>query len=69
MGRESEAMLDFKRLLELDPRHIDATREVRVYEMRQGTKKPAAEKPAAEKPAAEKSNVPFGDLFGKLFKK
>lgn len=76
VGREGDAVSDFKRLLELDPKHIDATREVRVFEMRQAKKKAeVSEKQASSPPSAKpaegdgKAAVPFGDLFGKLFKK
>jgi curved DNA-binding protein CbpA len=39
MGKERKAARDFKQLLELDPRHLEAQREVRLYEMRRSQPK------------------------------
>jgi curved DNA-binding protein CbpA len=70
-GNMEKAMKDFRKLIELDPRHVDATREVRLYEMRHPGGKSASEKrpPSGSTKVDEKSQVPFGDLLGKLFKK
>ena len=67
-----KALKDFKKAAELNPRNLDAMREVRLHNMR-GDKKgggtgPTAGRPSAAPPpqaAAEK----LGGLFGKLFKK
>lgn len=70
-GNMDKAMKDFRKLVELDPRHVDATREIRLHEMRHpgghkvGEKRP----PSGATKLDEKSQVPFGDLLGKLFKK
>ena len=56
LGKEGLAILDFRKLLELEPRHVDAAREVRLFEMRGGVKK--------EEPAAPSKGL-FGGLFGK----
>lgn len=38
LGKEGLALLDFRKLLEVDPRNVDAAREVRLHEMRSGKK-------------------------------
>ena len=58
---QSRALKDFKRAAELNPRNLDAMREVRLYNMRGGN--PNTVPPP--KGATEK----VGGLFGKLFKK
>lgn len=68
----TKALKDFKKAAELNPRNLDAMREVRLHNMRGGQKSatpgsPTAGRPSASPPAsAEKS---LGGLFGKLFKK
>jgi hypothetical protein len=59
--RDAEAIKDFRRAYDLNPRNVDAQREVRLAEMR-GT----AGTTAAKKKKAEEEK---GGLFGKLFKK
>ena len=61
LGQEPAAMKDFKRAMELNPRNVDATRELRLYNMRGGDKA----KPASG--AAKKEEG--GGIFGRLFKK
>jgi hypothetical protein len=34
LGNSANAYRDFARVVALDPKHVDATREVRIYEMR-----------------------------------
>jgi curved DNA-binding protein CbpA len=65
-GQESKAMKDFKHLLELDPHHLDAAREIRLYEMRKarGTTTPFSEK---EEPTDRRQTI--NSLFAKIFKK
>lgn len=60
--RDAVAYKDFKKVVELNPKNIDAQREIRLYEMRGGPLPPTPAKPAP----AEASK---GGLFGKLFKK
>jgi curved DNA-binding protein CbpA len=62
-GEWDEALADFKRVLKLNPRHIDAEREVRLFEMRKqsgGLKRSMSSKPPPE------GAFPS---FGKLFKR
>jgi tetratricopeptide (TPR) repeat protein len=70
----SKAMKDFKKAAELNPRNLDALREVRLHNIRGGQSKPppgggsgggGAARPGA-KPAQPEG---LGGLFGKLFKK
>jgi curved DNA-binding protein CbpA len=63
LKRDDTAVKDFRRAFELNPRNIDAQREVRIFEMRRGTG--ASGSPGPHKKGEEKS----GGLFGKLFKK
>jgi curved DNA-binding protein CbpA len=58
----SKALKDFKKSAELNPRNLDAMREVRLHNMRGSGGKTSAAPP----PTAGES---IGGLFGKLFKK
>jgi tetratricopeptide (TPR) repeat protein len=72
----SKAMKDFKKAAELNPRNLDAMREVRLHNIRGGQSKPppgnssssssgSTSSRSSQKPPAET----LGGLFGKLFKK
>jgi tetratricopeptide (TPR) repeat protein len=66
----NKALRDFKRAAELNPRNLDAMREVRIHNMRAGASKP----PPGVAGTADRSSKPppaekRGGLFGKLFKK
>jgi tetratricopeptide (TPR) repeat protein len=68
LGNDSLAARDFRKAADLNPRNIDAAREVRLHEMRRGSspaKKGSNPPPAKGKPT-EKAG---GSIFGKLFKK
>jgi DnaJ-domain-containing protein 1 len=76
LGRAREALLDFKFIVERDPRHTDAHREVRLYAMRRGNRPPSDPPHTASQPAGPDSqggrkNSPAkpGGLLNKLFKK
>jgi len=56
-GQGEKAFKDFSKALELNPRNIDAAREVRLYKLRN------------EKPENAPQSKPGGGLFGKLFKR
>lgn len=67
----ARAVRDFKRASELNPRNLDAVREVRVFNMRTGGHKPA-QVPAEGGRRSSKPPPPpdkLSGLFGKLFKK
>ena len=69
-----KAMKDFKKAAELNPRNLDAMREVRLHNIRGGQSKPPPGNSSSssgggrpsQKPAAPET---LGGLFGKLFKK
>lgn len=60
LGRNAEAVLDYKFVVSRNPHNIDAQREIRLWEMRQ--QKPSTA--PAQAPATAKLGV-----FGKLFKR
>lgn len=63
LGRDDQANDDFVRVAELDPSHIDAQREVRLYRMRADKR---ATKPAA---SAAPNDGGLGGLLRRLFKR
>lgn len=66
IDEHSKAFKDFKKAAELNPRNLDAAREVRLHNMRgTSTSGRPAGRPSG-KPAAPET---LGGLFGKLFKK
>jgi tetratricopeptide (TPR) repeat protein len=69
VGRDDLAVRDFRRVVELNPRNIDAAREVRLRHMRGGTSRPQPRRasPVPQKPSEPPSKG--GSLFGRLFKK
>jgi tetratricopeptide (TPR) repeat protein len=67
-GNLPAAMRDFRKASDLNPRNLDAVREVRLYEMRsqKGTLPPkGGDRESNNPPTTDKG----GGLFGKLFKK
>lgn len=77
VGRAREALQDFRFIVERDPRHTDAHREVRLYAMRRGNRPPSdppgssSSQPAApDSQSGRKSLTPAKQsLLDKLFKK
>ena len=70
IGKNEQAVKDFRRAFDLNPRNIDAGREVRLYHMRGGRRssKPPANKRSTPAPAKPDDSVKPG-IFGRLFKK
>ena len=66
-GNERSALRDFEQVTELNPRNIDAAREVRLFAMRSTGKSPKIA-PARSTPVPQGADK-GGGLFGKLFKK
>jgi curved DNA-binding protein CbpA len=76
VGRERQAIEDFRLIADKDPRHLDAQREIRLYEMQQRNKKAGGDAPPGERrsdPGQSRHPSPppgdRGSFFGKLFKK
>jgi tetratricopeptide (TPR) repeat protein len=71
IGKNEHAVKDFRRAFDLNPRNIDAGREVRLYNMRGGNRrssKPPANKRSTPSPPKPDESVKPG-IFGRLFKK
>jgi tetratricopeptide (TPR) repeat protein len=68
IDESNKALKDFKKAGDLNPRNLDAMREVRLHNIRGGQTKPP---PGASSRASTKPPEPetLGGLFGKLFKK
>jgi Tfp pilus assembly protein PilF len=62
------AARDFKRAVELNPRNIDAAREVRLHTMR-GSRGSTPPPPRVAPGGPKGDDPPKGGLFGRLFKK
>jgi tetratricopeptide (TPR) repeat protein len=79
LGRAREALHDFRFIVERDPRHTDAHREVRLYAMRRGNQPPSdppntpgrPSQPALPDPRGGRKSSPPAKpgLLNKLFKK
>jgi Tfp pilus assembly protein PilF len=73
LGRNEAAVRDFKRVVNLNPRNIDAAREVRLYRMRAGggarrtSSPPATTGNVGSDPPRSDDGKP--GIFGRLFKK
>jgi curved DNA-binding protein CbpA len=66
LGNAAAAMRDFRKAADLNPRNLDAVREVRLHEMRSQKRSiPPKGERESNPPATDKG----GGLFGKLFKK
>jgi tetratricopeptide (TPR) repeat protein len=70
LRRDDKAVRDFRRAFELNPRNIDAQREVRIFEMRRGSipSPGGAKKTGKDERKSGKEDEKNG-LFGRLFKK
>jgi tetratricopeptide (TPR) repeat protein len=75
LGRNREALHDFRFIVERDPRHTDAHREVRLYAMRRGNRSPSdpphtpSQPPSPDSSGRKTSPPGKPGLFNKLFKK
>jgi tetratricopeptide (TPR) repeat protein len=81
LGKTDQALKDFRRVADMNPRNIDAVREVRLHTMRAGSRASTPPPPAAGRqsnPGGRQSNPPPpkpGDdkktsgILGRLFKK
>lgn len=65
-----KALKDFKKAAELNPRNLDAMREIRLHNMRGGnTKPPPGGGASTTRPTKSPQAETLGGIFGKLFKK
>lgn len=69
IGRENKAIADFRFIMERDPKHVDAQREVRLFEMRRGSSRPKSDPPPRSSSDTPPSKDKAGSVFGRLFKK
>jgi curved DNA-binding protein CbpA len=81
MGKNGKAIGDFRFIVENDARHVDAQREVRLYEMRRAEMRRTGQKTPSDRPtgnppgASSSSNPPAsgkppdGNRFSKWFKR
>jgi hypothetical protein len=71
VGRADAAVRDFKRVVEMNPRNIDAAREVRLYRMRVAGRRSdppgGTARANSEIPRAPEDSKP--GIFGRLFNK
>jgi tetratricopeptide (TPR) repeat protein len=76
MGKNGKAIGDFRFIVENDPRHVDAQREIRLYDMRKAEMRRSGQKSPSDPPGAGSSSLPpssskpnEGGRFGKWFKR
>ncbi|MES1173969.1 MAG: DnaJ domain-containing protein [Myxococcales bacterium] len=79
LGKNGKAVGDFRFIVENDPRHVDAQREIRLYEMRKAEQRRTGQKTISDRPSGQPSarsslppaSVKTGDnsRFGKWFKR
>ena len=79
LGKNGKAIGDFRFIVENDPRHVDAQREIRLYEMRKAEMLRSGQKSPSDRPSgqpAPRSSLPPASgkppdngRFGKWFKR
>ncbi|MEI9937037.1 MAG: DnaJ domain-containing protein [Pseudomonadota bacterium] len=80
MGKNGKAVGDFRFIVENEPRHLEAQREIRLYEMRKAEQRRTGQKSPSDRPSAQPgrssgapTSVKPGDSgssrFGKWFKR
>ncbi len=69
LGNVDEAMRDFRLIVELNPRHIDAQREIRLWELRHGGKRSLSGEFTRPVGIRASERPPPPGLFGRIFKK
>ena len=81
VGKNGRAIGDFRFIVENDPRHLDAQREIRLYEMRRAEQRRTGQKSPSDRPSAQPgrgSGAPVStkpgesgtsSRFGKWFKR
>ncbi len=69
LGKDDLALRDFRQVTELNPRNIDAAREVRLHVMRNGGRSSSPPPRRNSPPPPKGGDGPQKGLFGRLFKK
>ena len=69
IGNVDEAMREFQLIVELNPRHIDAQREIRLWDLRYGGKRTSSGEFTRAPGTRASERPPPPGLFGRLFKK
>jgi len=69
LGQVDEAMREFRLIVELNPRHIDAQREVRLWEMRRNNKRLGSGEFSRPAGARVSEYPPAPGLFGRIFRR
>lgn len=74
LGKDARAVQDFRAIVERDPKHVDAQREVMLYEKRRTTGKSKSDPPRRSSnppvtPSSDKPKSPVTSVLGRLFKK
>jgi hypothetical protein len=75
LGKERQAVEDFRFIVENDARHVDAQREIRLFEMKRTqahggkSEQPSGGARASDHPKKAESTSEKGGLLGRLFKR
>jgi len=78
LGKNAKAVGDFRFIVENDPRHLDAQREIRLYEMRKAEQRRTGQKSPSDRPSGQPNRStaappsvkpPEHSRFGKWFKR
>jgi len=72
LGKNGKAVGDFRFIVENDPRHLDAQREIRLYEMRKAEQRRTGQKSPSDRPSTgtpASVKPPDKGGFGKWFKR
>lgn len=67
LERLDEAVAEWRLIIEIQPNHIDSLRELRLWEMRQGSTRPPKRLESGTQPQVSLNPPPPG-LFGRLFR-
>jgi hypothetical protein len=68
LGRERQAIEDFRFIILKDPRNVDAQREIRLFDMRRPQTRSDAPADGARRPSPP-PDAPSKSFLGKLFKR
>jgi curved DNA-binding protein CbpA len=70
LGKGRQALEDFRFIVENDARHVDAQREIRLFEMRKGQSEQPASGRTSDNPKKKSDPPPEkGGILGRLFKR